>query len=222
MTRWNPNFPTNKDYWKAAKIFPGDPIRKSISDMGCSVQELNFLFEEGIHEWQQVLYNKVHKIEIAYTCTVFYYENGIQDIELSKMPEGDMHRKIMFDFFVDMGLYSVYSAFDVIGHILNNRYNLGIDDRKIYFGTAVDKLKDKDNDLFKKLDAIRNTNEYRKGKIRNDFAHNIPPTEMLGFVIERKNNVISMKENDRKLSSEMMETFKDVVDLLQEAANIIK
>lgn len=222
---WEPNFPSNKDFFDRSNLFPGDEIRDSIIGINPEITAIELLLGKDISEWKQVLYNKVLKIEVSYTCTLHYYSNGFLDDngQVDRMTKEDMIRKSMFDFFIDTYFYHLYSAFDVVGQILNKRYKLGLQKHRIYFDTAVcDKLKEKNEELFFQLSTIKTGEKFKSAKLRNIFGHRIPPTEMLGFIIESEENKGVIKTAPYIPSKELVDMLNEALEVLVETIKTLK
>src|SRR5699024_6834433 len=80
-----------------------------------------------------------------------------------------------FSYFVDIFFLKSFTVYETIGHLLFKLYNFKIK-RNISFNNAILKLKDVNYPLYKELDSIKNSENYKCGnRMRNDIAHNHPP-----------------------------------------------
>lgn len=217
MTRFYPNLPSNEIY-DSITGFPGDDIRESIKKMQPE-NPIDALLKKIPEHWVRVLYNKIFNIEFSYKMVNFYYKDGFPDNDgpdLEAMNDDMFCRKAMFDYFVDVGFYTIQSAYDIISHILNSKYNMKLN--KVYYSSVIKELKDKDNSLYTKLVAAKTT----FNKTRNDFSHNIPPNAMVGFVTDIEDNTMEIKEPDYVSAKKLKEEFSTQVKDLNSVLAILK
>src|SRR5690625_5969731 len=79
-----------------------------------------------------------------------------------------------FSYFVDIFFLKSFTVYETIGHLLFKLYNFKIK-RNISFNNAILKLKDVNYPLYKELDNIKNSENYKcANSMRNDIAHNHP------------------------------------------------
>jgi len=107
----------------------------------------------------------------SYTLLTCFFEKGIPDEEWHISPSKSgasieyfphfepMHFEIKdwFDYYSDTFYYKLFSALDMVGHLLNVRHELGIEQQQVSFRRAVNQLPDRDNSLYIALDEIRNS-----------------------------------------------------------------
>ncbi|WP_312340379.1 Cthe_2314 family HEPN domain-containing protein [Anaerospora hongkongensis] len=221
--KWNPIFPSSEEFFSISKEFPGDDIRESIIKVEKHNETLieNIFGIKEIEKWKTALYSKVLDIQMAYVCAVYAYNKGIPDeqwykndydsgkvIYLPDFLEEHYILKSMFDFFADTFFYKLFAAFDLVGHTLNEKYQLNIQEDKLYFSTAVNKLQVIDLDLYQELNGIMARDDYKEGKIRNAFAHRIPPTQLQGMILENTSDGSSINIGEYTTSS----TIKNIMD----------
>jgi hypothetical protein len=225
MVEWNPNFPNNEQYQKYEKLFPGNKLRHDIRQISPDLKGIEIVLGRDISEWRHVLYNKIFHIDVAYTSSFFYYENGFFDHgdPISNMAIEDLIRKSMFIFFSDTFFYQLSSAFDIIGQLLNKRYALDLDERKRYFDRAVcPKLKTANESIYKKLDEIKRSQKYQSVKIRNNIAHDIPPSESVGFYLKFSGNQGALQTNKYMTAKEIKGKMQNALDCLGDTIRVLK
>jgi hypothetical protein len=130
-------------------------------------------------ELRGYLYEMQHRLAAAarsYVLMMFYYEKGIPDQQWYISPgkdgepiqyfpdfeEVDFHIKGWFNYYSDILYYKLFSAWDLVGHILNVKYDLKI--KRADFDRAVKALGGKDKSLHTSLEGLRNSPAYRKAK----------------------------------------------------------
>jgi hypothetical protein len=166
---------------------------------------------------------------------MFYYKKGIPDKRWFVSPGQDgssmqyypdfeeVHYsiKIWFDYFSDTLYYKLFSAWDILGHILNVKYELKIPSDKVYFSTALQKMKGKDRSLYNCLDKIRNSPIYEKAhQIRRNITHNCLPRNAGINVIKRGKSVeVGLKEYIP--SEKIVDNIHDTLRLLADTLNYI-
>ncbi|MGD0879869.1 MAG: Cthe_2314 family HEPN domain-containing protein [Anaerolineales bacterium] len=94
--------------------------------------------------------------------------------------------KNWFDFFTDTFYHKLFSAWDLVGHFLNVKYDLSL--KEVYFSTAIDGLSEKNSNLYSSLLEVKDSSAYKKAKnIRNNIIHNSPPN-IPGTAVYRSNH----------------------------------
>jgi hypothetical protein len=126
----------------------------------------------------------------AYCIALHYFNTGIPDDEWHLSPgrsgasveyfpnfEAEHFRiKQWFDFFADAFYYKLFTAWDVVGHILNASLSLGLEPHKVTFKAAVQALRAAPNELFDALNHLVSDPYFVEGSaIRNDITHNYLP-----------------------------------------------
>src|SRR5690625_5132480 len=138
-----------------------------------------------LDHWQMLLRNKLISINNDFGYALYYYYKGIPDDEWYKQGQSvqyyphfeDQHYSNLYNFsyFVDIFFLKSFTVYETIGHLLFKLYNFKIK-RNISFNNAILKLKDVNYPLYKELDNIKNSENYKCGnRMRNDIAHNHPP-----------------------------------------------
>jgi hypothetical protein len=203
----------------------------------------------GAMEMNQCFYDiqlRTMAIFKSYYFLIFYYEVGIPDkrwfISPGRKRESieyypDFQKvhysiKSWFDFFTDTFYHELFSAWDMVGHFLNVKYDLGLKD--VYFTTAIDGLSEKNSNLYNSLIKIKDSTAYKLSKkIRNNIVHNSPPN-IPGMTVYRSNHsgtfgrqfaAIGLKEyipSDEIVINirEVLELFEATLLCLQGSANL--
>lgn len=115
----------------------------------------------------------------------------------------------------------MFSCWEVIGHILNIKYNLKM--KKIEFKKVVRQLKGKEDDMFLKLSEIISNIEFiNANTYRNHITHNYSPN-MPGLVRSMDRNGIVIEYVQEYFSSTVVyDNIKLVLELLKRTIEVIK
>ena len=186
-------FPVRED-WK--RIPSASAFKKiySVLDRLESSEHLpgDFARDLELKGWFYEIRQRVGDTAISYFFMMFYYEKGIPDkrpwispgkngASVQYFPDfKEVHYsiKMWFDYFSDTLYYKLFSAWDVVGHILKVKYDLEIKERDVSFSTAFKKLGDgdKDKNLYDCLKKVKDSPVYQKAhRIRSDITHNYLP-----------------------------------------------
>jgi hypothetical protein len=159
---------------------------------------------------------------------VFYYEKGIPDKRWYILPvtkgesvqyypdfkEAHFHIKAWFDFFSDTLYYKLFSAWDLIGHALNTNYELEI--HKVYFDTAIKKLRKKNTNLHAVLKKLTDSQTYKDARrIRNDITHNYLPSTA-HMVVHKDSHVTTIDLKKYVPSEEIVSNVRGALELFAE------
>lgn len=171
----------------------------------------------------------------SYTLLTYFFEKGIPDNEwyispgrsgasIEYFPHFEpIHFLIKdwFDYYADTFYHKLFSAWDMLGHILNVQYRLSIKQQSVSFHQAVKKLSDKDKALHAKLDEIRNHSAFREAKrLRNDITHNhLPSSTGISVTLNEKGGGIGIREYTT--SAAITKNAQEVVALLEKAVLLI-
>ncbi|WP_110955199.1 Cthe_2314 family HEPN domain-containing protein [Anaerosinus massiliensis] len=233
-----PKFPTDEAFSEiAVKIFPLQSFKQVISEIrsnkkvdiwGC------FLNGKDAVDWTIILSNKISQIQLSYPCAYHYAEKFNDDvwhrnneeegcIEYFPYTQKEALNKAMFDFFAYTCFSVVFSAFDIIGQVVNGEYKLGFAITDVSFNKIVcPKLENINKNLFDTLNKIKKGDKFESVKLRHSFIHRIPPTELIAFAVKDKGNVKSLTVGKYVTSKEIMECMKEAIDCLLETLNAIK
>ena len=161
----------------------------------------------------------------SYVLMMFYYGKGIPDARWRISPgrkgqsieffpdfeERHFAIKAWFDFFSDTLYYKLFSAWDVLGHVLNVKYDLRAE--RVDFGQAVKALKSKEPGLHAKLAEVRESAAFQKAnKLRNDITHNYLPNTT-GFTVRRSGTSISVGSKAYVPSGEIVANIQETLPL---------
>jgi hypothetical protein len=171
--------------------------------------------------------HRVADVSTSYVLMMFYYEKGIPDKRwyISPGRDGasvqyypdfeDVHFEIKawFDFYSDTLYYKLFSAWDLVGHELNAKYDLRID--RVDFGLAISGLKAKDAPLYTSLKTIQDSPIYKRAnKIRNDITHNyLPYTTGIAFCTDKSGFRTTIGLREYVTSEEIVANIHATIDL---------
>ena len=229
-------FPTRED-WK--RIHSVSAFKKiySVLDSLESSEHLtgDFARDLELKGWFYEIRQRVEDTAISYFFMMFYYEKGIPDKRWYSSPgingasvqyypdfeEVHFHIKRWFDFFSDTLYYKLFSAWDLIGHILKVKYDLEIKEREVYFSTAFKKLGDKEKNLRRCLKKVKDSPVYKEAlKIRNNITHNyLPNTAHMVVLRHSQSTTIDLKEY--KTSEEIVTNVRGTLELFAETLQCI-
>lgn len=197
----------------------------------------DFFQELEMRKWLYEIRQRIEDVAISYFFMMFYYEKGIPDKRWYISPGAngesiqyypdfeEVHRgiKMWFDYFSDTLYYKLFSAWDLVGHFLNVKYDLKIPKRDVYFSIALQKLgnEDKDRNLYKWLNDIKKLPAYEKAhKIRKDITHNYLPHSG-GINVKRHGQSITIDLNDYIPSEEIVTNAQEALDLFAQTLQYI-
>ncbi len=229
-------FPTRED-WKRIhsvsafkKIYPVlDSLESSEHLTGDFARDLE------LKGWFYEIRQRIQDTAISYFFMMFYYEKGIPDKRWYISPgtsgesvqyypdfeEVHWHIKMWFDFFSDTLYYKLFSAWNLIGHILKVKYDLEIKERDVYFSTAFKKLGDKDKNLCCCLKNVIDSPVYeRANEIRNDITHNYLP-HSAHMVVRRCNQSTTIDLKEYITSEEIVTNVQGALELFVETLQCI-
>jgi len=229
-------FPTRED-WK--RIHSVSAFKKiySVLDSLESSEHLtgDFAKDLELKGWLYEMRQRVEDTAISYFFVMFYYEKGIPDKQWYKSPGAngasvqyfpdfkEVHYsiKMWFDYFSDTLYYKLFSAWDLVGHLLKVKYDFKIRKDSVSFSTALEKLKDKDTNLYNCLNSIKNSPVYKEAhKIRSDITHNyLPHTAHMVVHSGSKLTTIDLKQYIP--SEEIVTNVREALELFTETLQCI-
>lgn len=190
------NVPTKEEYEKIVDDYPLDEQSiLSLDNFNFTLQPENSIenmyANNQIQTWHTHLANRIYQARWSWVMLNHSFNQGIPDDEWYISPgrsgssieyfphfEKDHHiRKAQFDYFSDIFYYKLFSAWDNLGHILNNMYGLEI--KKPDFHRVVEKLKDVRPDLHSNLNYLIESDGFQKMK---EFRHSSTHNELIGHV----------------------------------------
>lgn len=200
-----PDFPSNEDFNKLAKgVFRGQKFKEYVDNINDDVTDVDyFLKGKDVSKWKLILSNKISHIQLSYSCACYYALKMNDDDWHKPLPEGgeifypfDADQaciKSMFDFFIGSCFNYIFSAFDIIGQIVNEKYELGLSVSKVSFNKICDnkRLEKTNSDLNKVLNEIKNGTQFKNVDMRNAFTHRIPPTELIPLYAEKETFIVN-------------------------------
>jgi len=188
-------FPSEDDWRKLAHAYPYEKLEVSEKLFPYTAHPRGsierFAAVQDIFVWAVHLQNRIAQTRWSHMLFMFYFNKGIPDDEWFISPgrkgqsveyyphfnERDHDVKMMFDYYVDVFYYKLFSSWDNLGHLLNTQYALDI--RRANFDTAVKKLEAVNHSLWLKLKGIQDSSDFdQMRKFRHMATHN----EMLGHI----------------------------------------
>lgn len=179
-----------------------------------------------ILELTRQLAHRLDDVIKSYVMLVYYYDKGIPD-ENWYSEDGEyfpdfnqvhFYVKEWFDYYSDVFYYKLFSAWDLVGHILDVKYDLKVEEKgkKVGFHSAVNALNQKDNSLYSRLDNIRNHPEFKKAsEIRNNITHNYLPSSIgLGVNITETGVTVGLRQYIT--SDEIINNVRETIGLLEQ------
>ncbi len=145
------DFPTQSD-WE--RIYQAAPFEKMLSRFYNLIAKSHtgngiLAYTKALEPARIYLRNTTttKRCRISYILMMFYYEKGIPDKrwygeEGKIFPDFDerhFYIKRWFDFYSDTSYYKLFSAWDLMGHVLNVKYDSGVN--KVDFAKAISRLK---------------------------------------------------------------------------------
>lgn len=191
---------------------------------------------KGIHTTHRVLelQNKINEVNRDFNMAMFYFYRGIPDDEWKRSPGKDglsveyfpnfkeehFSNQYNFNYFVQIFFYKVTTLYEIIGHLIYNRFSLQINEKnprdKISFTSAISKLKSRDEKLQESLLNIKSSSNFRNGaKMRNDIAHNQPAYEISSFITV-KNGLTAFGTGSYTTSKEIKRTMINYLESVRE------
>jgi hypothetical protein len=179
--------------------------------------------------WEMHLVNKLSDTRHSYGMAMFYFELGIPDEEWMISPgksgasieyfphfEERHHLiKYHFDYYSDVFYYKAFSAWDTIGQLLNEVYQLHIPVNKVDFKKCIQKLKDVDEHLHSDLQKIWNAPNFEQAReIRNSIVHRHPANRQGPSFGRPSQNAITFGGCTYTPSQTILSNIKQVLELL--------
>lgn len=193
---------------------------------------------DGLH---LELHQRLSAAATSYVLMVFYFEQGIPDnrwhqspgksgSSISYFPDFQpkhFRLKGWFDFYSDMFYYKLFSAWDLMGHVLNVRHSLELPLPD--FASAIEALGKKDPVARAPWNSIFGSHIFRDvRRIRHDITHGYSPSTT-GMAVSRENLVLKGKKTIRYgfgikkylPSNEILSTANKGIGLLERSLAIL-
>lgn len=236
-------FPTKAD-WK--RIDNSSPFQGLFSllaqyeniEFGKDKKTQDFFVGMELQKYLYEVRQRLGDVVRSYILMMYYYEKGIPDKRWYVSPSKDghliqyypdfterhFHIKDWFDFYSDTFYYKLFSAWDLVGHMINLAYGLGIKKKNVYFSTAVEALKKiKGNEpLYKCLKDLQESKGFKRAKeIRNDITHNYLPN-VAGIRVDRSDDLKSLRlKPSYIISEEVVANAQKALDLFAKTIEIL-
>jgi hypothetical protein len=153
------------------------------------------------------MHDRVSAAATSYVLMVFYFEQGIPDKRWRQSPGKNgssisyfpdfrprhFRLKGWFDFYADVFYYKLFSAWDLMGHVLNVRHSLKLPLPD--FVSAMEALGRKDPVGRKAWDPIFGSHIFRDVRqIRNKITHGYSPNTT-GMSVSREESILDGKKS---------------------------
>ena len=123
------------------------------------------------------------------------------------------------DYYSDSFYCKLFSALDVIGHLLNVRYELGI--KQVHFHKVVCRLRDRDSSLYIGLNEIRESPAFREAnRLRNEITHNyLPSSTGMSVTLTQTGGCIGIRNYTP--SAAIVSNAREVIGLLERIVTLV-
>jgi len=235
-------FPTKAD-WK--RIYNSSPFQGLFSllaqfensDFGKDKKTQDFFAGMELQRYLYEVRQRLEDVVRSYILMMHYYGKGIPDKRSDVSPSKDghtfqyypdfterhFHIKGWFDFYSDTFYYKLFSAWDLVGHMINVAYRLGIKKKDVYFSRAVKALENKGNEpLHKCLKELQESEGFKRAKdIRQDITHNYLPN-VAGIKVYRSDDLKSLSLKASYITSEeVVANAHEALDLFAKTIEIL-
>lgn len=145
------------------------------------------------------VHNRILDVARAFGFMTFYYRQGIPDQRwhispgrhgqsVEYFPDFEEHHfvaKEWFDFYSDTFYQKLFSAWSILGHLLNIQHALGLKERDVDFTPAVRRLASVEPELATTLQSVVTHQSFTDAqRLRHDITHNEAPTS-IGMTVTR-------------------------------------
>lgn len=183
--------------------------------------------------WQ--LHNRLMDVAKSYVLLSYFFEKGIpddiwfispgkRDSSIEYFPHFEpIHFMIKdwFDYYSGIFYQQLFSTLDVVGHLLNVQYSLGVSEKKVSFRGVVNRLERHNNSLYVALDQVRSSPVFLEAtQLRNNITHNHLPssTGLTGTLTENGGNV---NIQDYMTSDKIFSNVREIIGLLEEVITLV-
>jgi len=224
-------FPTNEDWKRLYNAASFDKIFSFLDDFAAKSRPgSGWTGLTKAIELNGCIYEIQHRLadtSRSHILMMFYYEKGIPDKRWYISPgkngesvqyfpdfeEEHFYIKGWFDFYSDVFYYKLFSTWDLIGHALNVKYDLGV--KRVDFGKAVRALEGKNRPLHDNLESIRNAPAFQTAKkIRDNITHNSLPNTV-GMAVYKGDRFETVGLKHYTTSDEIVANVRETVALLE-------
>lgn len=190
------NIPTKEEYQNIMEDYPFEEsilLLENFQYTSYPEGDMEGFFASSqIFTWHIHLKNRMYQVRLSWVILNHLFDQGIPDDEWWISPSKDGESsveyfphfkeehyliKAQFDYFSDIFYYKIFSAWDTLGHILNNMYGLNI--KRADFYKAVQELKNVRPDLYSNLNELIKSEDFEKMR---GFRHSITHNELIGNI----------------------------------------
>ncbi len=187
--------PTKEEYKNLIDAYPFNESIICLDSFRYTVHSENSIellyASNQIQTWQIHLANRMYQTRWSWVLLNHLFNKGIPDEEWYISPgrsgssieyfphfEKNHHLiKAQFDYFSDIFYYKLFSAWDTLGHILNEMYDLDV--KRVDFHKAVEALKDTRPTLHSNLSNLKESEDFQKMR---EFRHSSTHNELVGNI----------------------------------------
>ncbi|MBC8034880.1 MAG: hypothetical protein H7Y03_12085 [Chitinophagaceae bacterium] len=208
-------YPTREERKLLSEDYPGlsifnfkaTNIVESILEMGESLVEVHK--KDNLYWWDNCLQGRLWNLYQSYINTATHFNRGIADGKKIKYDDTTATTLLQFKFYCETFYYYYFSTRDIILHILNVYFTLGIDEHNVKFKVVNDKMIDAET---KNILTVFYDQTKKASKIRNAFAHKFPvnrPDYRTILETAEGNTTLGPKGGNCIKDSELMEDIQD-------------
>ena len=233
------DYPCKEDYKSIRTLYDFEKLMIEYDELNIKYREISNFSKLAsrldIDTWIIHFNNRIIHVRRSFEYLMFYYNKGIPDSEWRASPgnkgqtieyfpnftKDDFINKAHFDFFSDFFFYKIFSAFDTLGQILNELFDLEI--KICDFNKSIQKLKSIDKVLYSSLNNIYENEDFKTAKkIRNNIAHNYLPNNIDSGINRVSKNEFQSGTRSYVTSKEIKDSIFIILELLHETIPIIK
>lgn len=229
-------YPTPQDWARIESQFDWKRFYLKQDDLSFVDDNSLASIETGFNlpSWIVYFNNRINDLNRSYIFLSFYHEQGIPDSKWWIQDKGsqiffpdfeDKHHLIKsnFDYYADVFYYKMFSAWDILGQIMNLVFKLGLGEKLVTFEKSHDGIKSINVDAYDKISLLINEIEYKKAKrIRNALAHRYSPMEISPPINKTDNDTNALTVGKYTPSTEIKDNATAMLDIFAKAIESIK
>jgi hypothetical protein len=230
--------PTIEEYRSILDEYPFDEDILSLDNFQYTIHPEggieNFHASREVQTWIVHLKNRMYQTRWSWVQLSHFYNKGIPDDEWFISPgrngesveyfphfnDNNHEIKAQFNYFADVFYYKLFSAWDNLGHIINNMYGLSI--RKADFHKAVKRLRTVRLDLYNNLNGLIESEDFEKMRA---FRHSSTHNELIGHLssgsTKVSDNIYDFGIGEYTTSSQIKNNADKSMNLIEQAIKFI-
>lgn len=190
--------------------------------------------------WETLLQTRLFSVDRNFGYAMFYYYKGIPDDEwfLSPGKKGqsvelyphfeEKHYSNFYNFtyFVDVFFLQSFTVYETVGHLLFKHFGFEINEDNprdlISFNNAIFKLKEINRPLYKDLNKVKYSDDFKFGvRMRNDIAHNHPPYRIDSGITKLK-GIVAFGVGKYTISNEIKKVMIGLLRSIKETLEVLE